>query len=410
MRGDVTKVGVIERLVPGLGRPRAGYHMPLGWWYYAKKRFALYPGIVEARSAAFLAPYYAGRQAEQSPLRLVVNAITYAGFKLWAPWRARQIGRRYRLDGAWMKSAAAIAGERFADPNDIALYRIAQPSELDDFIRRFEHSEISKRVNPRCWDADCVLGNKIEFYARCVEFNLPHPQVFATAVDGVPRVHAVPEPGLLAVKPAGGEGGSGFRLESYAPGAENNVATFTVFLRRTLDNKHLWVVQDRIATHLALTEIALAALPTARIVTMINEEGEPEIVVSVLRFASDPKSHVDNIKSGGLMAPIDLETGILGPGCKGKGVGDFSTHPVSGGVIEGRQLPFWPEAKALVLDAHGRAFPEYNLIGWDVALTPDGPILIEGNGKPCMIVAQRAPRMGIGKNRYGALIAYHLAR
>jgi hypothetical protein len=36
-------------------------------------------------------------------------------------------------------------------------------------------------------------------------------------------------------------------------------------------------------------------------------------------------------------------------------------------------------------------------------------VLIEGNGKPGVLMPQRAARKGLGAGRYGQLLAYHLA-
>ncbi len=89
---------------------------------------------------------------------------------------------------------------------------------------------------------------------------------------------------------------------------------------------------------------------------------------------------------------------------------EFERHPISNAAIAGRVLPNWHDAVALARRAHREAFPEYTLVGWDVALTADGPIILEGNGKPCLIVAQRAPRKGLGATRFGELVRYHLER
>lgn len=122
---------------------------------------------------------------------------------------------------------------------------------------------------------------------------------------------------------------------------------------------------------------------------------------------SDANSVVDNIAAGGMIAPTDPETGELG--CGGRRIGELAAHPVTGAQIEGFLTPDWQEAKALVIDAHAETFPDHTLVGWDVALSSDGPILSEGDSIPGLIVAQRAPRRGAGDTRYGQLLAHHLA-
>jgi len=115
------------------------------------------------------------------------------------------------------------------------------------------------------------------------------------------------------------------------------------------------------------------------------------------------------MKAGGLIVPVELEDGRLGRACFGYGGQDHDIHPASGAPIAGRTLPHWEEAAALVTGAHGTAFADYVLIGWDVAITADGPLLIEGNGKPGVLMPQRAARRGLGEGRYGVLLAHHLA-
>lgn len=374
-------------------------------WYFAKKLYAIYPGVVTPVSGDFLAAHYAARKAARSWPRAVLDAAVGLGFLAWIPLRAGAVQRRHGLDGAWRRNAVRIARARFADPNDIALFRIEHADQLDGYIRRFEDAGLNKRINPKGWTPACVLMDKIRFYARCAAHGVHHPQVVATWENG--RFHApVPVPAQpLLLKPARGEGGRGVRFLDPPAGAD----TSAWLERECAGLPGGWLIQQRIVPHPALHDLALNALPTARMTTILNEAGFPEVVNAVLRIPSNPAAQVDNMKAGGLLCPIDLDAGELGLACQGYGGGDYPAHPVTGAAIPGRILPDWGAARALVIDAHARAFADYALIGWDVGFAPDGPILIEGNGKPGVLMPQRSGRRGLGSQRYGELLAWQLA-
>jgi hypothetical protein len=374
-------------------------------WYRAKKLYSIYPGIVTPVSGGFLSEHYAWRKRARSLLRAALDALVGAGFLVWVPFRARAVQRRFGLDDAWRERAIRIARTRFADPNDLALFRIEEAAELDGYIRRFEDAGLNKLINPKGWTSGCVLADKIRFYERCGEHGLRHPAVVATIEGGRLRLLAPFSSGPLLLKPARGEGGRGVRfLDMPASDSEGWLRRVGAGLRGP------WLIQIRIPTHNALCDLALNALPTARITTIMNDGDMPEVVNAVLRIPSDLAAQVDNMKAGGLLCPIDLADGTLGIACKGYGGRDYLTHPVTDAAIPGRALPDWEAAKALTMDAHARAFSDYALIGWDVGFAPDGPILIEGNGKPGVLMPQRAGRQGLGGQRYGELIRRQLAR
>lgn len=375
--------------------------------YHAKKWYALFPGVIRPVSGHFLADHYARRARARGPLRVAFDAAIGLGFHAWIPFRARKVRRRFGLSKAWENSAIATARARFADPNDLALFRIDEADALDAYIRRFEDAALNKLINPLGWTRECALADKARFYERCEQAGLPHPKTIAQGNASGWTVHHSPvEAGDLLIKPARGEGGRGVAFLD--PPAPDQIAPWltAAFTNRSGN----WIIQQRVMTHSALRDLALGALSTARITTILNERGEPEPVSAVLRLASDPNAQVDNMKAGGLLTPIDLTTGALGLACKGYGGGDYARHPVTDALIEGRIVPWWDEAKRLAMDAHAGAFADYALIGWDVGLCADGPILIEGNAKPGVLMPQRACRKGLGGGRYGELLAWHLAR
>jgi hypothetical protein len=335
-------------------------------------------------------------------IRSVIDAAVGLAFHAWIPWRARRVQRKFGLDAAWRRRAAAIAHARFADPNDIALFRIETADQLDTYIRRFEDAALNKRINPMGWRAACILADKARFYDRCRAAGLPHPATIAISAAGQLTMVSDPDGRDLIAKPADGEGGDGVRLLGRIADRE--------LLGRALPSGGggTIVVQERIAIHHDLADIALNALPTVRVVTMLAPDGTPEVVSATIRLASVQGAIVDNMKAGGLLAPVDLEHGTLGLACKGYGGGDYAAHPVTGAAIVGRSVPEWVSVKALAIAAH-RAFAEYALIGWDIAVNDAGPVLIEGNGKPGVLMPQRAARAGLGQGRYAELLAHHLA-
>lgn len=91
---------------------------------------------------------------------------------------------------------------------------------------------------------------------------------------------------------------------------------------------------------------------------------------------------VDNRSAGGIVVPIDVDTGRMSQGLDGQPRRQvFSVHPDSGVRIEGVVLPRFGEAIALAEQCL-TVFPYMNFAGMDVAMTPDGPAIIESNVQP----------------------------
>jgi hypothetical protein len=90
----------------------------------------------------------------------------------------------------------------------------------------------------------------------------------------------------------------------------------------------------------------------------------------------------DHGRTGNLLALVDVGTGELegavGPAGPGVPIGLHRVHPRTGLAFDGFSIPWWEEACSLVRRA-ARLFLPLRTIGWDVALTPDGPVLVEGN-------------------------------
>jgi hypothetical protein len=173
-----------------------------------------------------------------------------------------------------------------------------------------------------------------------------------------------------------------------------------------------YMLQPRIANHTSLADLCNGALSTVRVVSILDERGRGEVTHGTLRMAVGNNRTVDNFRAGGLVSAIDIKTGRLSAATDlglGRNTGWFDRHPTTGGQIAGRRIEMWDEIRGLAVRAH-RAFADQIYVGWDVAPTPDGPVLLEAQGLANLDTAQRAYRTPLGETRFGELLAFHVAR
>jgi hypothetical protein len=110
-------------------------------------------------------------------------------------------------------------------------------------------------------------------------------------------------------------------------------------------------------------------------------------------------------------AAVELATGRLQPMCGDADLAPdawWDRHPKTGALVTGRVIAGWPDLAGLAVRAH-RAFSGRVVIGWDLALTPEGPVIIEANSDPDTHFLQRVHRRMIGRSPMAPLLRHHLA-
>jgi len=170
-----------------------------------------------------------------------------------------------------------------------------------------------------------------------------------------------------------------------------------------------FLIQPYLRNHPDLASLAGDMLVTLRVVTLRNEQGDPELVHAMLRTLKAPGAAVDNYTSGGIHFGINVETGRLGSGMTadlGLNPVPHTTHPANGIRMEGRTMPLWHDIRTFVSAAHER-FCEYGLIGWDIAVTPRGVVAIEANFPPSMDPGDQVWHGGLIGSRVGDLLVWY---
>lgn len=164
----------------------------------------------------------------------------------------------------------------------------------------------------------------------------------------------------------------------------NKIEDYNQFYDTLLQNGQ-YLVEDAICQHEKMSLLCSSSVNTIRMVTVLKDE-EPIFMYSVLRIGNG-KGDVDNISSGGMYTAVDENGVVTKPAFCDKQLKYFDVHPVSNEKIIGFEIPYFKEAVEMCKKA---ALVEKRMgyVGWDVAITNNGPVLVEGNNFPSYDMVQ----------------------
>lgn len=154
------------------------------------------------------------------------------------------------------------------------------------------------------------------------------------------------------------------------------------------------MVEEFVTQHCLLNKLSSSGLNTLRIITLIDEQQKVQILGVRLRITVN--NVVDNLAAGNIAAEVDQETGIVvGPGVYSDITKqDEYYHPFSGIEIVGFEIPYFKEAIKLASDA-ALLNTLNKTVGWDIAITENGPDIIEGNHDWCKLLWQLPAKRGL---------------
>ncbi|MFL6592990.1 MAG: sugar-transfer associated ATP-grasp domain-containing protein [Luteimonas sp.] len=294
------------------------------------------------------------------------------GELLWWMLRSGEVNNYYYVYGLDRKSAQRI---------DLMPYRA---------FRRLRNKG-NLRTGTAKYNYVCLLQDKFLFSQLASSLGIPTPKSIAMldadAITWLDRNETLPlesivDPQLpmldgFCKKFDGIQGDGAFPLQAHA--GELRVAGEPISidaLRQRLDGRFLF--QQRIVQHPALAALHPASVNTLRLISFCNA-GRATVAFGALRVGTG-SSNVDNWAAGGIIIGIDLERGELRddgffkPGYGGR----VRAHPDSGIRFEGFQIPQFDRAMTLVTRLH-EFIPQVHSVGWDVAISAEGPVIIEGN-------------------------------
>jgi hypothetical protein len=359
------------------------------------------------------------------PLVFVTMAVMFT--RRIGPAIAASTGKsvtRQLAEQLWLAMAYSIPPDKYYV---FELYRDDRRVQANDYILRYElkggfhnlvhvrQKELSGGVSRKV-----RLKDKLEFSRICRNAGVDAPIVFVHLdQDGqvVPESHTsagLPKDNIF-IKPARGKGGRGCEKWVYDGSAYRGpggaILSEAELIRHIADlaaAKGRYLVQECLENHQELRELG-DGLTSLRVTSCKNEQEAFEVTNATLKMSLREGSAVDNFHQGGAVAKVDIVTGEVGPASDSwiaKPNVWHKQHPLTKAPIEGRILPRWREVIGMVERAHG-LFPDRIMLGFDVAITDRGPVIIEGNVQSGCDLVQRTHDIPVGKQRLGQLLAYH---
>jgi hypothetical protein len=374
--------------------------------------------MVEARR---IVRRYYGRDHHpvRRKLAQVLVTITWLPSVLHSLWQLRNWFGPWEAVLARVPGALWVALRHNILPIEYYMYQLWQPdrrTNIDNYVYANESPRLFKLLN-RQSQVDPIL-DKLAFYELCKTHGIPSPEVLAVfpptgqLVDfpsGQPPQHD------LFVKARAGTGGQGaerFRWDRVLfqsnRGRRLSSEDLGGYLANRAHTENLTLlVQPALSNHPDIRSGLNETLATARVVTGRSVYGEVTPIFGYISWglANKLTSHSNWVTL------IDMTNGRLKPAPPQ----DSPGMSIDQSIYEYRRfgwsdaciLPNWSAALRHIKAAHNACF-NFVFIGWDVAFTPHGPMVLEGNANWSPDTYQTLQGEPLGLTKFADILATQL--
>lgn len=148
---------------------------------------------------------------------------------------------------------------------------------------------------------------------------------------------------------------------------------------------HKTIIQERLYAHPEIVDLTGSrTLCTCRLFTRTDRAGNFHLLGTAFRVVGG-NALVDNFDQGAggnLWCSVDADTGRIREAFVRPPEADrvelISRHPLTGRAVVGFPIPHWSRAVEMARKLAGIFRPQ-SVITWDIGVTSDGPVAVEGN-------------------------------
>lgn len=268
-----------------------------------------------------------------------------------------------------MRKCAVKYGAGYSDYDLFEMYNLTD-EERDTYITRGRNNELIKKYNNP--EYNHIFRNKVEFNTNFKEY-IKRDFIEVNTASKEELKDFMKKHKVFMAKPVLGTCGKG--IEKINTSDYKNLDEIIEYLTKEGMNYEL---EELIIQCDEVNKVYAGSINTVRIVTILDNN-IPHVICAYFRIGNG--KYVDNFNSGGMVAPVDEETGIVIDKAIDKKKNLYANHPATNYKIKGFKFPEWNDALELVKKASYK-IPEMRYIGWDVCFSNKGPVLVEGNEYP----------------------------
>lgn len=184
----------------------------------------------------------------------------------------------------------------------------------------------------------------------------------------------------IFVKPLYGKGGHGIYVFGRNNDGQYNTRNNNVFDEIFLDEigrRNDYIIQAGIEQDIEMARIYPDSVNTFRIITE-NKNSYVRILYPVFFRVGRNGNQVDNYDKNGLLTTIEVDTGKMGDYASSMHGEQFEKHPDTKFCFRGHRISRWKKVREFVAEC-AKKMPHFTYLGWDIALTSNGPLVVETN-------------------------------
>lgn len=263
-----------------------------------------------------------------------------------------------------MVYCAIVHGSGYMDYFEFEFYLLSNKERKTYITSSINNSIIKKYNNNKynyIFDNKAIFNDKFKNYLNREYINLEN-----LMLDDFLKF--AKNKNKIVVKPLNECGGKGVEIINLHK-RTNHEKLFNSLIR----NKQ-FLVEDYIEQCKQMKALYKDSVNTLRILTFYKN-GKVYILKSILKIGNG--GVVDNFSSGGMYTFVNNDGVVYVPAIDEEG-NIFENHPVSTKKIVGFQVPQYDKIKDFVIKL-AKVVPQVRYVGWDIAVTSDGPAVVEGN-------------------------------